>query len=97
MQLLLLAHLVVLLLIAPSYFSQRIFIDQVSGYSALPPCSERAVSTIVQDMLQGCGDGNTTTSHISADAQSACNAEPTAVALALNVFGSYCAVQTAPA
>ena len=39
------------------------WINQVSGYDSLPQCAETPVSTIVRDMVYGCGDGGEATSY----------------------------------
>jgi len=52
-----------LLLFTSCALSQRIFIDQVPLYSSLSQCAETPLSTIVRDMVSGCGDGGHTTSY----------------------------------
>ena len=52
-----------LLLLTSSALSQHIFINQVPLYSSLSQCAEKPLSTIVRDMVFGCGDGGHTTSY----------------------------------
>ncbi len=47
----------------PGTSAQRIFINQVPAYSALPACAEAPLSNIVRNMASGCGDGGRTTSY----------------------------------
>ncbi|KAK6849488.1 hypothetical protein PG995_013321 [Apiospora arundinis] len=90
--------------------AQRIFIDNLAGYRALPPCAERPVHVIVKDMASGCGDGQRTTSYgcfcstsstqfvsiISKEVAKRCLPDTaTAVAQATDLFGSYCAIGSA--
>ena len=85
--------------------SQSIYINNVPGYSALPPCAEVPLSLIVRDMVDGCGDGGHITSYscfctassshydqvISSSVASSCTADSSpAASSALNVFASYC-------
>jgi hypothetical protein len=85
--------------------STSIFINQVSEYAALPSCAKHPISTIVRDMSLGCGDHNALTSYdcfctsssshfsslISRSVSRQCaKTSPAAVALALDVFHSYC-------
>ena len=87
--------------------AQRIFIDELPGYKALPSCAERPIHTIVKDMSMGCGDRKKTTSYscfctasstkyvtlISNEVAKLCLPDTsTAVAQALDLFGSYCAI-----
>ncbi len=39
------------------------YINKAPGYSALPSCAERPLSTIVRGMARGCGDHNAVTSY----------------------------------
>ena len=43
-------------------YAKTIWMNQVSGYSSLPPCAITPVSVIVRDMSYGCGDNNAVTS-----------------------------------
>ncbi|KAK8121660.1 hypothetical protein PG984_010330 [Apiospora sp. TS-2023a] len=96
--------------LVPAIIAQKIFIDQLSGYKALPSCAERPIHTIVKDMSLGCGDGKKTTSYgcfcsassthfvslISKEVAKLCLPDTTtAVAQATSLFGSYCAIESA--
>lgn len=85
--------------------AQSLFINSFPEYSALPACAEHPLSTIVRDMVNGCGDDQKTTSYscfctdsssyfasvISTKVASDCLPETTtAVAEALEVFDMYC-------
>jgi hypothetical protein len=86
--------------------SQRIFINDFPEYTALPACAEHPLSTIVRDMVNGCGDNGKTTSYncfctessshftsvISTEVGSSCLPQTTtAVEQAVRVFDLYCA------
>lgn len=94
-----------LLVFAPLALSQTPYIDSIPGYSKLPSCAEEPLSTIVRDMVDGCGDGGELTSYscfctqsssriamtISAQVMSNCPDSSSAAATsALDVFESYC-------
>lgn len=84
----------------------KIFINTLSEYSSLADCAEPHVSTIVRDMVNGCGDGQKTTSYacfcytsssyyssfIGAKVQKACATNSPSVqrASAVELFDSYC-------
>ncbi|KAK6833578.1 hypothetical protein PG987_008272 [Apiospora arundinis] len=91
--------------------AQRIFINNLPGYQALPPCAESPVNTIVRIMYSGCGDNKRTTSYscfctassakfvsiISKEVAKRCLPDTaTAVAQATELFGSYCAIGLVP-
>ncbi|KAH8655368.1 hypothetical protein BX600DRAFT_525380 [Xylariales sp. PMI_506] len=93
----------------PATAAQSIFINRIPEYSDLPSCAEYPLSTIVRDMVSGCGDGGRTTSYrcfctdrsshmasvISSNVASDCLPEtPSAVSEALAVFNSYCALKS---
>ncbi|KAK7986916.1 hypothetical protein PG988_001904 [Apiospora saccharicola] len=97
-------------LIPAIILAQRIFIDELPGYKALPSCAERPVHTIVKDMSMGCGDRQKTTSYscfctasstqyvsiISKEVAKLCLPDTTtAVPQALSLFESYCAIGSA--
>ncbi|KAK8031843.1 hypothetical protein PG990_001577 [Apiospora arundinis] len=90
--------------------AQQIFINNLPGYQALPPCAESPVNTIVRIMSSGCGDNKRTTSYscfctassakfvsiISKEVAKRCLPDTaTAVAQATELFGSYCAIGSA--
>lgn len=96
--------------LVPAIIAQQIFIDELPGYKALPPCAERPVHTIVKDMSLGCGDHKRTTSYdcfctssstkfvslISKEVAKLCLPDTsTAVTQAVDLFGSYCAIGSA--
>jgi hypothetical protein len=79
--------------------------SQIPAYSLLETCAELAVSTIVRDMSNGCGDDSQYTSYacfcyessakfssmIGAHVSSACNPKfPQQNSSAVEVFSSYC-------
>jgi hypothetical protein len=79
--------------------------SQIPAYSLLETCAELAVSTIVRDMSNGCGDDSQYTSYacfcyessakfssmIGAHVSSACNPKfPQQNSSAIEVFSSYC-------
>ncbi|KAI1101404.1 hypothetical protein F4804DRAFT_12152 [Jackrogersella minutella] len=89
--------------------AQQIFIDHVPAYAELPSCAEIPSSFIVRDMASGCGDGGKTTSYsclctassskmdgvINTAVASRCATGPVTVASqALDVFASYCDLET---
>ncbi|KAK8091848.1 hypothetical protein PG997_002209 [Apiospora hydei] len=93
--------------LVPAITAQSIFIDNLPGYRALPPCAETPVHTIVKDMSRGCGDHRKTTSYscfctasstqyvalISKEVAKRCLPDTTTgVSQALDLFGSYCAM-----
>lgn len=93
--------------VATTATAQSLFINSFPEYSALPACAEHPLSTIVRDMVNGCGDDQKTTSYscfctdsssyfasvISTKVASECLPETTtAVAEALEVFDMYCAL-----
>ncbi|KAK7994611.1 hypothetical protein PG991_016199 [Apiospora marii] len=104
-------HLILYSWVVPAtVMAQRIFIDELPGYKALPSCAERPIHTIVKDMSKGCGDHQKTTSYscfctasstkfvslISKEVAKLCLPDTTtAVEQATDLFGSYCAIGTA--
>ncbi|OBT53601.1 hypothetical protein VE04_05158 [Pseudogymnoascus sp. 24MN13] len=91
---------------------QKVYINQVPEYSQLPACAEVPLSTIVRNMVSGCGDNHQTTSYgcfcVSSSAKfdrvigtavaSRCTDSPQeAAASALSVFDSYCHLLSVPA
>ncbi|KAH0440900.1 hypothetical protein CcaCcLH18_02243 [Colletotrichum camelliae] len=80
------------------------YLDQADGYSALPSCAEVPISSIVRDMVSGCGDGGRTTSYscfctasserfsniIATAVAKNCGQSSTEVASATQVFDAYC-------
>lgn len=86
----------------------KIWLNTVSGYSQLESCAVTPLSTIVRDMSQGCGDGNSVTSYtcfctdsytqmssiISEDVSSYCRNSSAVqqISSALAVFDNYCAL-----
>ena len=85
-----------------------IFIDAIPEYHLLAQCAEKEVSTIVRDMVYGCGDGGNGayqsfacfcyessakfSSMIGAHVQTQCPNDPSQNTTALQVFSSYCEV-----
>ncbi|CAA9966522.1 hypothetical protein PTMSG1_09881 [Pyrenophora teres f. maculata] len=83
-----------------------IFIDSIPEYRLLAKCAEKEVSTIVRDMVYGCGDGGNGayqsfacfcyessakfSSMIGAHVQTVCPKDPSQNTTALQVFSSYC-------
>jgi hypothetical protein len=43
--------------------SQQIYINKIPSYSSLSACALNPISSIVRDMVSGCGDGSLTTSY----------------------------------
>ncbi|OBT99786.1 hypothetical protein VE01_02089 [Pseudogymnoascus verrucosus] len=91
---------------------QKVYINQVPEYSQLPACAEVPLSTIVRNMVSGCGDNHQTTSYgcfcVSSSAKfdrvigtavaSRCTDSPQeAAASALSVFDNYCHLLSVPA
>lgn len=91
---------------------QKVYINQVPEYSQLPACAEVPLSTVVRNMVSGCGDNHQTTSYgcfcVSSSAKfdrvigsavaSRCTDSPQeAAASALSVFDSYCHLLSSPA
>ncbi|KAF4488572.1 hypothetical protein CGGC5_v004647 [Colletotrichum fructicola Nara gc5] len=80
------------------------YLDQADGYSALPSCAEIPISSIVRDMVSGCGDGGRTTSYscfctassdrfsniIATAVAKNCGQLNAEVASATQVFDAYC-------
>ncbi|KFZ07273.1 hypothetical protein V501_06616 [Pseudogymnoascus sp. VKM F-4519 (FW-2642)] len=98
--------------VAQVAFCQKVYINQVPEYSQLPACAEVPLSTIVRNMVSGCGDNHQTTSYgcfcVSSSAKfdrvigtavaSRCTDSPQeAAASALSVFDSYCHLLSVPA
>ncbi|KAF0327764.1 hypothetical protein GQ607_004973 [Colletotrichum asianum] len=87
------------------------YLDQADGYSALPSCAEVPVSSIVRDMVSGCGDGGRTTSYscfctassdrfsnlIATAVAKNCGQSNAEVASATQVFDAYCQLGKADA
>jgi hypothetical protein len=83
-----------------------IFIDQVPEYFSLDSCAVLPLSTIVKNMVDGCGDGSRTTSYncfcstssahfkdvIATQVSSHCSGTMSHVVRALDVFQSYCKI-----
>jgi len=94
-------------LVATTY-SQHVFINLVPEYSSLSSCAQTPISTIVRDMVNGCGDNKATTSYscfctasssyfnslISSAVNLQCNGyfPEVQASSATNVFHSYCEV-----
>lgn len=80
------------------------YLDQADGYSALPSCAEVPISSIVRDMVSGCGDGGRTTSYscfctassdrfsniIATAVAKNCGQSSAEAASATQVFDAYC-------
>lgn len=80
------------------------YLDQADGYSALPSCAEVPISSIVRDMVSGCGDGGRTISYscfctassdrfsnlIATAVAKNCGQSNAEVASATQVFDAYC-------
>ncbi|KAH7127226.1 hypothetical protein B0J11DRAFT_505929 [Dendryphion nanum] len=96
-----------LLSLAPQAFADgptKIFINQVPEYSSMSKCAEPKVSTIVRNMVFGCGDGQLTTSFacfcyenytkyatmIGSQVAAACTQDVSQSSLAIEVFSKYC-------
>ncbi|KAK1847625.1 hypothetical protein CCHR01_09717 [Colletotrichum chrysophilum] len=87
------------------------YLDQADGYSALPSCAEVPISSIVRDMVSGCGDGGRTTSYscfctessdrfsniIATAVAKNCGQSNVEVASATQVFDAYCQLGKADA
>ncbi|KAF5506368.1 hypothetical protein CGCS363_v004049 [Colletotrichum siamense] len=87
------------------------YLDQAAGYSALPSCAEVPISSIVRDMVSGCGDGGRTTSYscfctassdrfsnlIATAVAKNCGQSSSEVASATQVFDAYCQLGKADA
>ncbi|OBT89652.1 hypothetical protein VE02_01794 [Pseudogymnoascus sp. 03VT05] len=101
-----------LALVAQVALCQKVYINQVPEYSQLPACAEVPLSTIVRNMVSGCGDNHQTTSCgcfcisssakfdrvIGTDVASRCTDNPQeAAASAFSVFDSYCHLLSSPA
>lgn len=81
-----------------------IFINIMPGWYSLDPCAEQPLSTIVRDMLSGCGDNSGTTSFscfcsasstqfqsvISRAVAIQCHNDTREIAMANDVFSEYC-------
>ncbi|KAK1984167.1 hypothetical protein LZ30DRAFT_780037 [Colletotrichum cereale] len=80
------------------------FVNQLDGYDSLPLCAEPPVSSIVRDMVAGCGDGGRSTSYscfctassdrfrdmIASSVARRCGGPGPEVASATSLFGAYC-------
>lgn len=80
------------------------WLNQASGYSALPTCAEIPISAIVRGMVSGCGDNKSATSYscfctasssefqsiIATSVAEECGSSGAQVASATSVFHEYC-------
>lgn len=89
--------------------AQHVFIDNIQpAYDNLPACAEVPLSTLIRDMVSGCGDGGRMTSFscfctqrstdfvemISTEVVSHCTQSEKALASsAVSVFHSYCGLR----
>ncbi|SPJ73216.1 uncharacterized protein FTOL_02946 [Fusarium torulosum] len=67
------------------------WLNQLDSYDSLPYCAEGPISSIVRDMISGCGDGGRTTSYSCFCTRSSSRFEsiiPTAVAKECSHWGS---------
>ena len=85
--------------------TKTVWMNQVIGYSSLPPCAKNPVSVIVRDMSYGCGDNNAVTSQdcfctasyshfnsfISKAVAGQCSDGAAQASNAVGVFEKYCA------
>jgi hypothetical protein len=84
----------------------KIYINQVPEYNLLATCAEPEVSSIVRNMVYGCGDGSRLTSYacfcyessphfgslIGSHVATACKDEPAQSVSAMDVFNQYCQI-----
>ena len=84
----------------------KLFINQLPEYTSIADCAEGQISTIVRDMVNGCGDGSKTTSYncfchtsssyfnslIGSKVERACATDNPDLqkTSALDLFGAYC-------
>src|SRR6266498_2872685 len=102
------SFLLVSALAASTVVAQSIYVNLVPEYSSLSSCAEVPVSSIVRDMVKGCGDGGDVTSYscfctdssshfrslISTIVLEQCSGNASEASSAAAVFNSYCAVGT---
>ena len=86
------------------------WLNQLDSYDSLPYCAEGPVSSIVRDMVSGCGDGGRTTSSscfctrsssifvqiIATAVAKECSHWGTEVSNATSIFGEYCQLGGGP-
>lgn len=80
------------------------WLNQLDSYDSLPYCAEGPISSIVRDMVSGCGDGGRTTSYscfctrssssfvqiIATAVAKECSHWGTEVSSATGIFNEYC-------
>ncbi|KAK1634506.1 hypothetical protein BDP81DRAFT_60223 [Colletotrichum phormii] len=83
------------------------YLNQANGYDSLPSCAEPPISSIVRDMVAGCGDGGRTTSYscfctassdrfreiIATSVAKNCGRSGAEVESATSVFDAYCQME----
>ncbi|KAL0782209.1 hypothetical protein CaCOL14_000115 [Colletotrichum acutatum] len=83
------------------------YLNQADGYDSLPSCAEQPISSIVRDMVAGCGDGGKTTSYscfctassdrfreiIATSVAKNCGRSGVEVESATSVFDAYCQME----
>ncbi|KAK0372411.1 hypothetical protein CLIM01_10217 [Colletotrichum limetticola] len=103
-------YLICSLLLLLSGFRQAhatYYLNQADGYDSLPSCAEPPISSIVRDMVAGCGDGGKTTSYscfctassdrfreiIATSVAKNCGRSGVEVESATSVFDAYCQME----